>query len=302
MAATVTISPQTLRPLAETMRPRSMAWRRGVDLLVRVIASLSACVGLIALTWILLTVCIRGGAAISWTFLTQLPTPPGVSGGGVSNAIVGTCLMTLLAGLAGIPLGLLAGVYLAEYGKNSAVASAVRFAANILMGTPSILIGVFINVLLVSPPIGLGHYSGYAGAAALAIIVLPVVARTSEDMLRLVPDTLRESALALGCPRWRMTLDIIFRAARGGLLTGVILAIARVSGETAPLLFTALNSEYSVRSLDEQTANLTVFIANKGPSPYADWQQMAWGASLLITLGVLSLILIARFTLRERKS
>ncbi|HWA98559.1 MAG TPA: phosphate ABC transporter permease PstA [Pirellulales bacterium] len=284
------------------MAPRSIAWRRSIDWAVRVFATLSACIGLVALTWILMTVCLRGGQALSWRFVTQLPTPPGVPGGGVSNAIVGTCLMTALAALVGVPLGLLAGVYLAEYGKNSPAAVAVRFAANILMGTPSILIGVFVNVLLVSPPLGLGHYSGYAGAAALAIIVLPVVARTSEDMLRLVPDTLRESALALGCPRWRMTLDIIFRAARGGLLTGVILAIARVSGETAPLLFTALNSEYSVRSLNEQTANLTVFIANKGQSPYVDWQQMAWGAALLITLGVLSLILFARFILRERKS
>jgi phosphate transport system permease protein len=281
--------------------PRSIAARRGLDYLVRVIASLAACVGLVALTWILATVVTRGGRVISYGFLTELPTPPGVPGGGVSNAIVGTALMTVLAGVIGIPLGLMAGVYLSEYGKTSKLAVAVRFAANVLMGTPSILVGVFVNVLLVTPPMGLGHYSGYAGALALAIIVLPIVARTAEDMLRLVPDTLRESALALGCPRWRMTLDIIFRAARGGLLTGVILAIARVSGESAPLLFTALNSDYAVTSLNEPTANLTVLIVNKGQSGYPEWEQMAWGASLLITLGVLSLILMARFILRERK-
>ncbi|HEX3872263.1 MAG TPA: phosphate ABC transporter permease PstA [Pirellulales bacterium] len=297
MSTTAISVPVKEKPLV----PRSMAVRRGIDLFVRTIASVSACVGLVALAWILFTVLTRGGRVLSVAFLTELPTPPGVPGGGVSNAIVGTALMTLLASVIGVPLGLLGGVYLAEYGKSSTFAAAVRFAANVLMGTPSILIGVFINVILVTPPLGLGHYSGYAGALALAIIVLPIVARTSEDMLRLVPDTLRESALALGCPRWRMTLDIIFRAARSGLLTGVILAIARVSGESAPLLFTALSSNYPVQSLNEPTANLTVLIVNKGQSGYPEWEQMAWGASLLITLGVLSLILVARFILRERK-
>jgi phosphate transport system permease protein len=292
--------PAILMPLpASTMRPRSMAWRRSVDLFVRCIAVLAASVGLIGLGWILFTVLTRGSSVLSWTFLTATPKPAGMSGGGVGNAILGTFLMTVLAAVVGVPVGLLAGVYLAEYGKTSAIATGVRFAANVLMGTPSILIGVFVYAIVVAP---MHHHSGYAGALALGIIMLPIIARTSEDMLRLVPDTLRESALALGCPRWRMTFDIIFRAARSGLLTGVILAIARVSGESAPLLFTALNSDYPVTSLNEQTANLTVFIVNKGKSGYADWEQMAWGASLLITLGVLSMILIARFAFRERKS
>jgi phosphate transport system permease protein len=207
--------------------------------------------------------------------------------------------MTAVATLLGVPIGLLAGVFLAEYGKTSVVAPAVRFAANVLMGTPSILIGVFVYSVMVVP---MGHFSGLAGAMALAMIILPVVTRTTEDMLQMVPDNLREAALALGAPRWKVTLGIVFRAAKSGLLTGILLAVARVSGESAPLLFTALNSPYRVRSLAQPTANLTVTIYNYALSPYADWQQMAWGASLLITVGVLSLMIIARLTVRGRES
>jgi phosphate transport system permease protein len=166
------------------------------------------------------------------------------------------------------------------------------------MGTPSIIIGLFVYTILV---VSMGHFSGYAGAVALAIIMLPVVARTTEDMMRLVPNELRESALALGAPRWKTTLDIVFRAAKSGLITGVLLAVARASGETAPLLFTALNSPYWTASLGQPTANLTVTIFNYAMSPYKDWQQKAWGASLLVTMGVLLFTLLARFTLRERK-
>jgi phosphate transport system permease protein len=222
-----------------------------------------------------------------------------VAGGGLGNAIAGTVLMTGVATLVGVPIGLLAGVFLAEFGKTSAIAPAVRFAANVLMGTPSILIGVFVYALVVVP---MGHFSGLAGALALAMIILPVVTRTTEDMLQMVPDSLREAALALGSPRWKVTLGIVFRAAKSGLLTGILLAVARVSGESAPLLFTALNSPYSVRSLSQPTANLTVTIYNYALSPYADWRQMAWGASLLITAGVLSLMIIARLTVRGRES
>ncbi len=192
-----------------------------------------------------------------------------------------------------MPLGLLAGVYLAEFGKAFAGwRQPVRFAANILMGTPSILIGVFVYALMV---LSTGHFSGFAGAVALALIILPVVIRTTEDMLYLVPDALRESALALGALRWKVTLGIVFRAAKSGLLTGIILAVARVSGESAPLLFTALNSPYWISSLGKPTANLTVTIFQYAMSPYDDWQRMAWGASLLITAGVLSMMLLARF-------
>jgi phosphate transport system permease protein len=210
---------------------------------------------------------------------------------------VGTLALTLLATFLGVPVGLLAGVYLGEFGQQSRLAHTTRFAVNVLMGVPSIIIGVFVYTLAVIP---LGRFSGYAGALALALIMLPIVARTTEDMLRLVPDALREAGLALGAPRWRITLAIVFRAARAGLITGVCLAVARVSGETAPLLFTALNSPYFSHSLGEPTANLTVTIFNYAMSPYPDWQQMAWGASLLITLGVLTLTLLARWSLRER--
>ncbi|HEY5315164.1 MAG TPA: phosphate ABC transporter permease PstA [Pirellulales bacterium] len=281
------------------MKPRSIALRRASDRLVKVVATASAMIGLVALAWILGVILANGAGAINWDFLTHLPAPPGVAGGGLANAIAGTVLMTGVATLLGVPIGLLAGVFLAEFGKTSALAPAVRFAANVLMGTPSILIGVFVYAVLVVP---MGRFSGLAGAMALALIILPVVTRTTEDMLQMVPDSLREAALALGSPRWKVTLGIVFRAARSGLLTGILLAVARVSGESAPLLFTALNSPYSVRSLGQPTANLTVTIYNYALSPYADWRQMAWGASLLITVGVLSMMIIARLTVRGRES
>jgi phosphate transport system permease protein len=222
-----------------------------------------------------------------------------MEGGGLANAIVGTLVMTLLATLVAVPLGLMAGVYLAEFAQGSRLADNTRFSANVLIGMPSIIIGIFAYALVVVP---LGRFSGYAGIAALAIIMLPIAARTTEDMLRLVPNTLREAALALGAPRWRITLSIVFRAAKAGLITGILLAVARVSGETAPLLFTALNSPYMMTSLGQPTPNLTVTIFNYAMSPYPDWQQKAWGASLLITGGVLALTLFTRYTLRERKT
>ena len=280
------------------MRPRPPVGRRLINLMVSGLAAGSALLGLLALTGILSVVLIRGAGAVNLSFFTQLPTPPGVAGGGLANALVGTLVITLLATVLGVPIGLLAGVYLGEFGQQSRLANATRFAVNVLMGVPSIIIGVFVYTLIVIPMKG---FSGYAGALALAIIMLPIVARTAEDMLRLIPDSLRESGLALGAPRWRVTLAIVFRAAKAGLITGVCLAVARVSGETAPLLFTALNSPYWPSSLGEPTPNLTVTVFNYAMSPYPDWQRMAWGASLLITLGVLALTLLARLSLRERQ-
>jgi len=239
----------------------------------------------------------QGAAAINWKFLTALSAPPGAAAGGLANAIVGTLLVTFVACAIGVPIGLMAGVYLAEFGAGRKLASAVRFLVNVMMGIPSIIIGLFVYTVLVLPA---GHFSGWAGGVALALLILPVVARTTEDMLALVPNPLRESALALGAPRWRTTLQIVFRAARAGLLTGVLLAVARVSGETAPLLFTALNSPYMPRSLSGPTANLTVTIFNYAMSPYPDWQRAAWGASFLITIGVLALTIASRVLARER--
>jgi phosphate transport system permease protein len=280
------------------MKPRPSTGRRFMDKLVSVWSVISALLGIGILIWILSGVIARGLGAINLSFFTQLPTPPGVGGGGMANAILGTLAMTVAATLLSVPIGLLAGIYLAEFGQESRVADQSRFSSNVLMGIPSIIVGVFAYTLVVIP---LGHFSGYAGVVALAILMVPVITRTTEDMLRLVPNTLRESALALGAPRWKVTLAVVFRAAKAGLLTGILLAVARVSGETAPLLFTALNSPYWLKSLSGPTANLTVTIYNYAVSPYDDWQRIAWGASLLITVSVLAFTLMARFILRTRQ-
>jgi phosphate transport system permease protein len=280
------------------MKPRPSTGRRFVDKMVSVWSVISALIGIGILVWILSGVITRGLGAINLSFFTQLPTPPGMPGGGLANAILGTLAMTVAATLLSVPIGLLAGIYLAEFGQDSRVADQSRFSSNVLMGIPSIIVGVFAYTLVVLP---LGHFSGYAGVVALAILMMPVITRTTEDMLRLVPNTLRESALALGAPRWKVTLAVVFRAAKAGLLTGILLAVARVSGETAPLLFTALNSPFWVNSLSGPTPNLTVTIYNYAVSPYDDWQRTAWGASLLITVSVLAFTLIARFVLRTRQ-
>jgi phosphate transport system permease protein len=280
------------------MKPRSKAKRIFVNRLIMAISAAVSGLFLFILGWVLYAVIMRGGAALNVSFFTRLPTPPGVPGGGLANAIIGTLMMTVLAIAIGVPIGLLAGIYLSEFGQESRFADVIRFMCNVLMGTPSIIIGMFVYALLVVPA---HRFSGYAGAAALAILMLPVVTKTTEDILKLVPNTLRESALALAAPRWKVTLGVVFRAGKSGLLTGILLAIARISGETAPLLFTALNSPYWPRRFQEPTANLTVTIFNYAMSPYTDWQQKAWGASLLITVGVLLLAVIARFALAERR-
>ncbi len=280
------------------MMMRSTARRVFADRAARVLMVPAALAGIVVLAWILWEVVRRGAGALTPEFFTSLPTPAGTEGGGMANAILGTLMMTGIATAVGAPIGLLAGVFLAEFGARSRLATVVRFTTNLLMGTPSIIIGVFVYAVLVLP---FGHFSGYAGAAALAIIMLPVVLRTTEDMLNLVPNELRESALALGSPRWKVTLAVVFRAAKTGLITGVLLAVARVSGETAPLLFTSLNSFYWPESLNEPTANLTVTIFNYAMSPYADWQAKAWGASLLITAAVLLAAVLGRLVLEGRR-
>ncbi|OHB59316.1 MAG: phosphate ABC transporter, permease protein PstA [Planctomycetes bacterium RBG_13_46_10] len=280
------------------MKPRSNAKRVFINRLVMAISAAVSGLFLFILGWVLYEVVMRGGAALNFSFFTKLPTPPGIPGGGLANAIIGTLMMAVLAIAIGVPIGLLAGVYLSEFGQESRFANAVRFVCNVLMGTPSIIIGMFVYALLVVPT---HRFSGYAGAVALAILMLPVVTKTTEDILKLVPNTLRESALALAAPRWKVTLGVVFRAGKSGLLTGILLAIARISGETAPLLFTALNSPYWPRKFHEPVANLTVTIFNYAMSPYTDWQQKAWGASLLITTSVLLLTLIARFALVENR-
>ena len=280
------------------MTPRSDKGRKLLDLAVKAVSLGAALLGIFFLGWILFVVIQRGIAAISWDFFTKLPTPPGMEGGGVANAIVGTLLMTGIATLIGVPTGVLAGVYLAEFGKHTRLGAWVRFTVNVLMGIPSIIIGLFVYSILVFP---FGRFSGLAGGVSLAILMFPVVARTTEDMLSMVPNALREAALAIGNPRWMATLSILFRAAKSGLITGVLLSVARVSGETAPLLFTALNSPYMMKSLNEPVANMTVTIYQYAMSPYDDWNRVAWGASLVIMITVLLLNLTARLVVGGKK-
>ena len=280
------------------MRMRPSGTRKLADLAVKAVSTVSSFVGIAALVGILAVVARKGLYALNLDFFIRTATPAGIEGGGVANAILGTVLITALAAFIGIPAGMSAGIYLSEFGSRSRFGAAVRFAVNAMMGIPSIIIGLFVYTLLVLP---IGHFSGYAGAVALGIIMMPVIARTTEDMLNLVPNSLRESALALGAPRWRVTLGIVFRAAKTGLITGTLLAMARVSGETAPLLFTALNSFYWPKHLGEPTANLTITIFQYAMSPYEDWQRKAWGASLLIMTGVLVMTVCARVLIKEKR-
>jgi phosphate transport system permease protein len=275
---------------------RPAAGRKLTDHLIKVISACAALVGIVALAWILLVVLDRGSSAISWNFFFHRTLPSGELGGGVGNAILGSALLVVLAVVFGVPIGLIVGVYLAEFGRETRLGTAVRFSANVMMGIPSIIVGLFVYTLIVAP---VHAFSGWAGAVALAILMLPVVARTTEDMLQLVPNSLRESALALGAPRWKVTFQIVFRAAKVGLLTGVLLAIARITGETAPLLFTCLNSPYWPTTLSGWTANLPVTIYLDANSPNDELVRLAWGAALLITVGVLALNISSRIILRR---
>lgn len=279
------------------MTRRSLSRRRLFNRFVQVLSGLAALAGLLILAWVLTVVIQRGAAAINWDFFLHCVAPPGIKGGGIANALLGSAILVGLAIIFGVPIGLLAGVYLSEFGKHSRLAAAVRFSTNVMMGIPSIIVGLFVYTLMVLP---MGHFSAWAGAVALAILMLPVVARTTEDMLELVPNSLRESAMALGAPRWKVTLSIVFRAAKSGLMTGILLAVARISGETAPLLFTCMNSDYWPTSPNAPMANLTVTIYRRAMSPYADWQTLAWGAALVITVGVLAMNVLARTLLKGK--
>ena len=242
---------------------------------------------LVAILWTLLS---NGVSALSSDLFFQTTPPPG-SVGGLSNAIYGSIVMTLIATVVGTPVGLLAGTYLAEYGRGSRLSELVRFINDILLSAPSIIIGLFVYEAMV---IRMGHFSALAGAMALAIIVVPVVLHTTEDMLNLVPNALREAAVALGTPKWRVITSVCYRAAVQGLVTGAMLAVARISGETAPLLFTALNNQFMSADLNAPMANLPVVIYQFAMSPYRDWQSLAWGGALLITVVILVLNISAR--------
>ncbi len=271
--------------------------RRGVNI-VNLSGSLVATVfGLIWLFWILWTTFSYGLSAFDWTLFRE-PTPAPGSSGGLANAIVGSLIMVGLATVIGTPVGVLAGTYLAEYGKRNPLAGTIRFINDILLSAPSIIIGLFVYELVV---LRMGHFSALAGALALAVIMLPVVIRTTEEMLRLVPNPLREAALALGAPRWKMISLVAYRAALSGILTGILLAVARIAGETAPLLFTALNNQFWSTDLMQPMANLPVVIFQFAMSPYEQWHTLAWAGSLLITLSVLVLSIVARTLLRKAR-
>ena len=240
---------------------------------------------------ILFTLLWNGVGGLSLTVFTEMTPPPG-SAGGLANAIVGSLILTGFGVVIGTPLGILAGTYMAEYGRYSYLTSVVRFVNDILLSAPSIVIGLFVYEVTVAR---VGHFSAWAGGIALAILVVPVVIRATEDMLLLVPDPLREAAAALGSPRWKIIKDVAYRAARAGILTGILLAIARITGETAPLLFTALNNQFWSLNLDAPMASLPVTIFQFALSPYDDWQQLAWTGALIVTFAVLALSIVARY-------
>src|SRR5215468_10751746 len=282
--------------VAATPRYLRRQWR---NLLATTLAIGAAAFGLTWLVLILLVLVVKGVGGLSLAVFTEMTPPPG-SAGGLLNPIVGSLILTVLGVIIGTPLGILAGTYMAEYGRYSKLTHVVRFINDILLSAPSIVIGLFIYEVMVAP---MGHSSGWAGAVALAVLVIPVVVRTTEDMLALVPKELREAASALGMPLAYVIGKVSYRAARAGIITGILLAIARISGETAPILFTALNHQFFSTNLNGPISSLPVVIFQFALSPYADWQKLAWIGALIITFAVLALSITARtLTAREKSS
>jgi len=278
-------------------RRKKQAWRRQKNRLALLLSMATMVFGLFWLCWILLTTVSRGFEGMSLALFTQMTPPPNTAGGGLANALAGSGLMILWATIFGTPLGIMAGIYLAEYGRKSWLAELTRFINDILLSAPSIVIGLFIYTLMVAK---MEHFSGWAGVIALALLQVPIVIRTTENMMRLVPDTLREAAYALGTPKWKMISAITLKASMSGIITGVLLAVARIAGETAPLLFTSLSNQFWSTDLMQPIANLPVTIFKFAMSPFAEWQQLAWAGVLLITLCVLLLNIIARIIFAKK--
>ena len=271
--------------------------RRVADRALKIVSALFTAIGVFALGWILLMLLWRGFTALGPSVFTSVTPGPGTAGGGLANAMAGSLVLTTLGIVVATPIGVLAGTYLAEYARGSKFASVVRFINDVLLSAPSILIGLFVYMLMVAP---FGSYSGWAGGVALAIIAVPVIVRTTEDMLSLVPNGLREAAAALGAPPSRVIMMVTWRAARAGIVTGIILATARIAGETAPLLFTALNNNFWFSSsLVGGVSNLPVTIYQFALSPYGNWQELAWAGALIITMTILGLSVIARFVIKK---
>lgn len=285
---------QTAQQLAE----RRQRQRRLKNSLALTLSLLTMAFGLFWLLWILWTTVSRGVGGLSLGLFTQMTPPPNADGGGLANALAGSGLLILWSTLVGTPLGILAGIYLAEYGRKSWVAEVLRFTNDILLSAPSIVIGLFVYTIVVSR---MHHFSGWAGVIALALLQIPIVIRTTENMIKLVPDSLREAAYALGTPQWRIILSITVKASLSGIMTGVLLAIARIAGETAPLLFTALSNQFWSTDMMQPIANLPVTIFKFAMSPFAQWQSLAWAGVLVITLCVLLLNILARVIFVRRQ-
>jgi phosphate transport system permease protein len=273
-------------------RKRLVRHRIGIALSV-----LAMSIGLAFLAWILATLLIKGFGALSLSMFIHDTPAPGSEGGGLRNAIVGSLMMVGLSTLVSTPIGILAGMYLAEYGENNRFAAVTRFVTDIMLSAPSIVIGLFVYALYVA---NVKHFSGYAGTIALSLIAVPVVVRTTDNMLRLVPNSLLEAAFALGAPRWKVATLVRLRAVKAGVVTGVLLALARIAGETAPLLFTALNNQFFSADMNAPLANLPVVIYQFAMSPYDDWRALAWGGALLVTFSVLLLNILSRTVFRQK--
>jgi len=275
----------------QATRKKLQRRRRATNAVALTLSLAAMAFGLVWLIWILYTTLRLGIGGLSIDLFTQSTPPPNTDGGGLANAIVGSLMLVLLATCVGTPLGILAGVYLAEYGQKRWLASVTRFINDILLSAPSIVVGLFVYAIVVAKA---GRFSGWAGVIALALLQIPIVIRTTENMLKLVPNALREAAFALGTPKWKMVMSITLKASVGGIVTGVLLATARIAGETAPLLFTALSNQFFSWDMNQPVANLPVTIYKFAMSPFPQWQSLAWAGVFLITLGVLGLNILAR--------
>ncbi|MBN8716579.1 MAG: phosphate ABC transporter permease PstA [Stenotrophomonas sp.] len=280
------------------MRPSLHGWRAFKNILAQGLATAATLFGLFWLVWIMWTTLRNGISAISPALFTQMTPPPGEEGGGLLNAFFGSAVISLMGIAIGAPIGVLAGTYLAEYASRHWLGETVRFVNDILLSAPSIVLGLFVYTLVVAQ---MGHFSALAGGIALAFIVLPVVVRTTDEMLRLVPVQMREAALSLGVPQWKMILQVLYRSALPGIVTGILLALARISGETAPLLFTALNNQYWTTNLLAPMTNVPVVIFQFAMSPYDGWHALAWAGAFILTLFVLAISLIARAIVLRNK-
>ncbi len=279
-------------------RRKMQAWRRLKNRIALTLSLMTMAFGLFWLVWILFATVTRGMDGLTLSLFTENTPPPNTTGGGLANAIAGSGLLILWSTLVGTPLGIMAGIYLAEYGRKSWLAEVIRFINDILLSAPSIVVGLFVYTLVVAR---MQHFSGLAGVVALALLQIPIVIRTTENMLRLVPDSLREAAYALGTPKWKMISVITLKASVSGILTGVLLAIARIAGETAPLLFTSLSNQFWSTDMMQPLANLPVTIFKFAMSPFTEWQSLAWAGVLLITLCVLLLNILARVVFARGK-